>query len=178
MSRHRKKDKALMALPPVPPNPQPDEPTSQNIPAEVRSSEEKLSRKERRALMRHSELTIQAWGGPLPHPDALARFEEVQPGLAGIIVGEFQTQAAHRRDLEGRVVRSNIRHAFTGQIFAFLILGGLVAGGIYLVHEGRNAAGIAAITGAIVSGLWALTAARKAKESDLAMKREDTQRRR
>jgi uncharacterized membrane protein len=135
------------------------------------SGEENLSRQQRRQLERRTELTIEAWGGPLPHPNALARFEEVQPGLANIIVGEFQAQASHRRDLEGRVVRSNVRHAFLGQLFAFVLLGGLIGGGIFLIHEGRDAAGLVAIGGAVVSGLWALTAARKAKQQDTAGKR-------
>ena len=84
MSRRRKREKARMSTPPpLPPQPPAENPATkvlqaEVLPTEVRSSEEKLSRKERRALMRHSELTIQAWGGPLPHPDALARFEEVR----------------------------------------------------------------------------------------------------
>ena len=173
--RGRKKNKSGMTGPPAPIDPQ--LPTSSNPPAELHSSGENLSRQQRRALERRTELTIEAWGGPLPHPDALARFDQVQPGLAQIIVGEFQAQAAHRRDLEGRTVRSNIRQALLGQVLAFILLGGLIAGGIFLVHEGRDAAGLAAIGGAVVSGLWALTAARKAKQEDTAAKRNPPARR-
>lgn len=116
-------------------------------------------------------ITRETFIGPMPPPEVLERYEAIHPGAAAIIFGEYQAQGAHRRDLESRVVRSNIRNATVGQVMGFLLLGGLLAGGVFLLHEGRDLAGLGSIVTGVVGGVYLLLKAQRAKRENLADKR-------
>ena len=90
-----------------------------------------------------------------------------------MIFGEYKAQGEHRRDLESRVVRSNIRNATLGQAMGFLLLGGIIAGGVFLAHEGKDLAGFGVIVAAISGGVFLLLKAERAKRENLAEKRGD-----
>ena len=81
--------------------------------------------------------TTQVRVGPLPDPDTLKQYEQVHPGLAKIIIEQFEKQAAHRQAMEMKVANSQIenqkdeyRLSHHGQLFGFLIatLGLILAG--------------------------------------------------
>lgn len=92
-------------------------------------------------IAQHRELRI----APLPKPEELAQFEAVVPGLAERIVRMAEDNGVDRR-------RNNraIRWAtILGQIFAFIVVMTALAGGFYLVSQGQDIAGVAAIITAI-----------------------------
>jgi len=59
-----------------------------------------------------SSLSIQAqmqqWSGPLPHPEALERYNQIVPGSAERIIAMAEDQHDHRIEIEKRVIESNI----------------------------------------------------------------------
>jgi len=116
-------------------------------------------------------ITRETFIGPMPPPEVLERYEAIYPGAAGMIFEEYKSQGGHRRDLESRVVRSNIRNATIGQGMGFLLLGGIIAGGVFLAHEGRDLAGFGSIVSAIIGGVYLLLKAQQAKRGNLAEKR-------
>lgn len=96
----------------------------------------------------------QVFAGPLPHPEVLAKFNEVVPGLADRIVAmaEKEQDARIEGQSEERMIRTR------GQWFGFIL--GLVAliGGGVLVALGHAAAGIGTMlsSAAILAGAFAV----------------------
>jgi uncharacterized membrane protein len=115
-------------------------------------------------------VTGEMYSGPLPHPEILRKFEEISPGAAKMILQKFEQQSDHRRDLESRVVRGQIRQADTGQWMAFGLLGTIILGGLFLAYTGRDMVGFGAIVTAVVGGVTLLWTAARAKKRDLADK--------
>jgi uncharacterized membrane protein len=60
-----------------------------------------------------------AWVGPLPSPEALARFNEVAPNGAERIIAEFEAEAKHRRKLETRAMTADVWDRLGGKVLAF-----------------------------------------------------------
>lgn len=84
--------------------------------------------------------------GPFPHPDMLARFEQIVPGSAAKIIKMAESQTSHRQSLEKVVINADIKKSLYGMvcglaigmtgligavvlgIFGQPILGGLIGG--------------------------------------------------
>lgn len=105
---------------------------------------------------------VQVYSSPLPPPEALAKYEQVQQGLVEKIIQMTESQANHRRELESRHLDAQIKHqdrrnleANLGQVFAFLIALIAIVGGVYTALKGYEAAG--SIIGA--AGLGTIVAA-------------------
>jgi hypothetical protein len=56
----------------------------------------------------HAAVEISRFSGPLPHPEDLAKYEQVLPGSADRIISMAEQQAEHRRNLEKSVILSNV----------------------------------------------------------------------
>lgn len=91
---------------------------------------------------------LQVYSSPLPPPEALEKYERVQLGLVEKIIQLTEQQANHRRGLEMKQLNEQIKHqarrdceAKLGQVFAFLIAGGAIAGGVYTALQGHEWAG-------------------------------------
>ena len=63
----------------------------------------------------------QTFSGPLPHPEILKKFDEVVPGSAERIIKMAEDQSSHRKDLERKVIESDIARSKWGQVLGFLI---------------------------------------------------------
>ena len=61
------------------------------------------------------------FSGPLPHPDILKKFNEIVPGSAERIIKMTEEQSSHRRELERKVINSDISRSKWGQILGFII---------------------------------------------------------
>lgn len=99
--------------------------------------------------------------GPLPPPEVLARYQAIDPSLAERIVRDFErrtaiaeAQAAHRQELELRVVNGNVFAQKAGIVCAFLLAAGTIGGGIWLVSRGYAVEGL----GSVVTAIAGLTA--------------------
>ena len=102
-----------------------------------------------------------SYQGPLPPAHELAKYEEIQPGLAQNIVDMAQKEQTFRHETtkyEQETERLFLRHAaiktYIGQAGAFALTSAALAGSFWLINNGHSAGGIAGI----VSALTALAA--------------------
>lgn len=62
----------------------------------------------------------EVFSGPIPPPEALARYEEIQSGAADRIINEKQQD--HRMSLEKKAIGGQIDQSKRGQIFGFVAI--------------------------------------------------------
>lgn len=91
------------------------------------------------------------FSGPLPHPEILARYEEILPGAATRIFEMAEEQALHRRYMEKNSLTLAGRDAFLGIILGFIIALSGIIGGILIIAFNPDSVG-AVISGSAISG--------------------------
>ncbi len=118
---------------------------------------------------------FQQWQGPLPHPDWLAGYEKVVPGLADRLMQCFENQVRHRIAIEGTAINGNVKAQNNGQWFAFVIALSILAFAFYLASLGHVGWGIAltmtdlaALAGTFIYGRYSQTQERKTKVDTIA----------
>ena len=111
----------------------------------------------------------QSYSGPIPSAVELARYNQVLPNAAERILKMAEEQSAHRRSLEGSVVKSNIRRSYIGTIVATVVLPLCVIGGLILVFTGHDTAGATIVVTALGSFagvyVWGVATQRKERET-------------
>lgn len=89
----------------------------------------------------HSSLVVSHRSGPLPAPEELAAYNNVVVDGAERIFQQFEEQSEHRRELESRVIRSDIARSWAGLV-AGLVLDLLLIGMTWdLVRTGHEYGG-------------------------------------
>jgi uncharacterized membrane protein len=116
---------------------------------------------------------MRSFSGPLPPPEALERYNQILPGAAERIIAMAETQHQHRQGLERHVIHSNVKAQKLGTILGFIVAMTVVLGGMYLVHEGKNAPGLAAVLTALASLVGVFLYSKREQQKDLAKKTED-----
>lgn len=108
----------------------------------------------------------QSFSGPLPPPEVLQKFNDVVPGAAERIVRMAEEQATHRKELERKVIESDIERSKWGQILGFAIaIVGLAVSGFVAVYGNAIAGGIIGIgTLASLVGVFMYGATTRSKE--------------
>ncbi len=87
--------------------------------------------------------SVESFSGPLPHPDVLRKFNEVVPGSAERIIKMAEEQSAHRKELEQKVITSDISRSKWGQILGFIIaIAGLIVSALVAIYGSAIAGGI------------------------------------
>ena len=86
-------------------------------------------------------VTAEAWSGPLPAPDDLARYEEIIPGAADRILTLAERQAAHRQMLEQTEVVGDSRRGNWGLAAGFSLSAMVIGVGTFLIATGHDWAG-------------------------------------
>ena len=121
--------------------------------------------------MRVTEVS-QSFSGPLPPPEILRKFDEVVPGAAERIIKMAEDQSIHRKELEKKVIDSDIARSKWGQILGFVIaIAGLVVSAIVVVYGSAIAGGIigvgtlASLVGVFMYGSKTRSEERKVKNS-------------
>ncbi len=100
------------------------------------------------ALEHHS---AEFFSGPLPHPEILEKFNEIVPGSAERILKMAEDQSHHRRELERKVITSDISRSKWGQILGFIIaICGLLVSAFIAIYGNAIAGGIIGV-GTLVS---------------------------
>jgi uncharacterized membrane protein len=115
---------------------------------------------------------MRQWSGPLPHPEALERYNQIVPSAAERIIKMAETQHDHRIKIEKNVVDSNIAAQRLGTILGFIVAMTAILGGIFLVYVGKEATGIASIVTALVGLVGVFVYGKNEQKKDLAKKTE------
>ena len=120
-------------------------------------------------IIRQSSL----FSGPLPSPETLKKFNEVVPGAAERIIKMAEDQSRHRRDLEKRVIESDLSRSKWGQILGFVIaIAGLAVSAVVAIYGNAIAGGViglgtlATLVGVFMYGAKTRSQEREAKNSD------------
>ncbi|MBO0935463.1 DUF2335 domain-containing protein [Fibrella sp. HMF5335] len=101
--------------------------------------------------------------GPLPHPDILARYEEIQPGLANRIVLMSETEGMHRRETDKTIVRRQFGQARLGTILGFTTTVIVSALSAYCVYMGNSTAAATIACGVLASLAFVFVRGQRAK---------------
>lgn len=91
------------------------------------------------------------YSGPLPQPEALAKYDQIVPGAAERILRMAEKEMEHRHDVDVSATKHAVRVTYLGIIFAFiavLILSGAV---IFALHKGYDTVAGAIAVGAIAA---------------------------
>lgn len=89
--------------------------------------------------------------GPIPDPDILKGYADIDPSYPDRIIKMTESQVAHRHSIENKIVDGNIKTEKLGMIIAFIIV--LVGFGVgtFLIYNEREASGMASILTPLVS---------------------------
>ena len=91
------------------------------------------------------------YSGPIPSPELLAQYDEVVPGSAELIVGQFIKQGDHRIEIEKLAIQAAIQRSKWGLIAGFVLALVTIAGSFYMMFLGKETVGFAGILLAIGS---------------------------
>lgn len=118
--------------------------------------------------VRRTALVQQTFSGPLPHPDILRQYEQIQPGFAERIMQMAESESRHRRQQENRAMSATIWEVRLGQIFAFLIGSLTIAAGSYTALHGSPIVGGLIGTGGVIGLVTVFILGRNISGSDEA----------
>ncbi|HEY4500407.1 MAG TPA: DUF2335 domain-containing protein [Candidatus Paceibacterota bacterium] len=91
------------------------------------------------------------FSGPLPPPEILKKYNDIVPGAAERIIKMAEDQSTHRKELEKKVIDSDISRSKWGQVLGFFIaIIGLVVSLIATIY-GSTTVGAIIGTGTLVS---------------------------
>ena len=91
-------------------------------------------------------LTLEMYYGPIPHPEILKKYDELDPGAAKLIIENGVNESVHRRDMEKRLLKKEINDKRRGQYLGFIIGLVVILAGTYLIYANHP------ITGTLLSG--------------------------
>lgn len=89
------------------------------------------------------------FSGPLPDPETLSQYEQIQIGATDRIFGLAEREAAHRHEIERELVKIHGRNSTLGIISGALIGLASIAGGAYAIGQGAQLAGWAVVVTAV-----------------------------
>jgi uncharacterized membrane protein len=115
---------------------------------------------------------LRSFSGTLPPPEALERYNQILPGAAERIIVMAERQHGHRIELESHVIKSNVSAQKLGTILGFIVAMTVIIGGLFLVHQGKNAEGLAAILTALAALVGVFVYSKHEQQKDLAKKTE------
>ncbi|MCF6199469.1 MAG: DUF2335 domain-containing protein [Hyphomicrobiaceae bacterium] len=89
------------------------------------------------------------WVAPLPPPATMAEYDVLVTNGAERIFEQFEKEASHRRDLESRSFKAEMRDLLIGKVFAFLFAVSALGVSAYAVKNGAEWVG-AVIGGGVI----------------------------
>lgn len=91
------------------------------------------------------------FSGPLPPPEALARYEEIKFGSADRIITMAENQASHRQGMESKALDGSHRIEKRGQWMAFVLSLLVIALGFALLWNDKDVTGLTIILADLVA---------------------------
>jgi uncharacterized membrane protein len=80
----------------------------------------------KRPPQQHVTQSITSFRGPLPPPEVLGQYEQLQPGFADRILRLTESEATHRRKLENNTLRANVWLNVAGLVCGLLSVLGVI----------------------------------------------------
>jgi len=115
------------------------------------------------------------FSGPIPPPDLLGKYEQLQPGLAERIVRMAEDEQKHRHDMEAQHAQASrqadrwyAREVLLGQVFALLIVVLAIGSGSLLAMYGQPLAGGIIGGGGVIGLASVFIAGRSSRKSGQA----------
>lgn len=128
-----------------------------HISPEVAKIIETLQPDQRRVIIQ--AFRQEAFSGPIPHPELLQKYENIQKGFADRIITMAETQLGHRVRCEDKIVDGSVKESKRGQNYALIVAILFLAGAVYLgINDHEWLAGVlgggtlAAIVAIFVTG--------------------------
>ena len=109
--------------------------------------------------------------GPLPAPEDLARYNDIEPGIAHRIVCMAEQQAEHRQRLETIAVSSGAWNSKWGLIAAWSLGMASIVGGAWIISIGKSAEGLSLIIGSLGSLVGVFLYGKRSTQKELEKKR-------
>ena len=114
------------------------------------------------------------YSGPIPPPEALARYEEIQSGAADRILKMAEKQQEHRMALETKAIGGQVDQSKRGQLFGFILVFVCIAVAvIFAVYFGMTAFAVTFLCVTMVSVVGLFVTGKMAVQKDLAQKSKD-----
>ena len=114
------------------------------------------------------------YSGPIPPPEALARYEEIQPGAADRILKMAEKQQEHRMALETKAIGGQVDQSKRGQLFGFILVFVCIAVAVFFaVYFGMTAFAVTFLCVTMVSVVGLFVTRKMAVQKDLAQKSKD-----
>lgn len=121
--------------------------------------------------------SMEGFAGPLPAPEILVKYKEVDPSFPERIFSTFEKQSAHRQELETKYLDAQINSQKRGALFAFSFgMSLVVLTAVLTIFRGWSWLGISLIWGFIAAALWAYALVNKANRVELGEKRDMVER--
>lgn len=114
------------------------------------------------------------YSGPIPPPEALARYEEIQPGAADRILKMAEKQQGHRMALETKAIGGQVDQSKRGQLFGFILVFVCIAVAVFFaVYFGMTAFAVTFLCVTMVSVVGLFVTGKFSMRKDLDDKSKD-----
>ncbi|MBX2866418.1 DUF2335 domain-containing protein [Candidatus Kaiserbacteria bacterium] len=127
MSKKKKKNKELSASKPVQKDSEP---------------EVEVIRDPKGQVVGFSASKAEFFSGPLPHPDLLNKYKEVDPNVLETITRMAEREQTERLKRQNKIVLFVGGKSILGLIFAFFVVLAGIAAGVYLLMHDKSAEGL------------------------------------
>lgn len=87
------------------------------------------------------ESVTEIFSGPIPDPQTLSRYGEIDPSFPSRILTMAEDQGTHRRTMEKRQVNHGIAFQYLGRVIGFFCVLIVCSVGTYALHLGHDEAG-------------------------------------
>lgn len=106
------------------------------LPQEVRKVMDSLNPEQRRIIVQ--AIKQESFSGPIPHPELLRKYDEVQLGFAERIVSMAEKQLEHRIKCESAVVNGSVSESKRGQNYGLVISLLFLIASVFLGYFGHD----------------------------------------
>ena len=106
------------------------------ISPEVREAISGLRPEQRCAVIQ--AIKQESFSGPIPHPELLQKYENIQSGFAERIVGMAERQLDHRIKCENEIVNGSVNDSKRGQNYGFIVALLFLGAAVFLGYSGHD----------------------------------------
>lgn len=104
---------------------------------------------------------LHIFSGPIPSPETLNGYENIQEGLAGRIVSMAENEQNHRHNCQNKAINAAILVERRGQLYALFLAFVCIAGAIHLISMGEGKYGIALLGSTLIGLAYVFITGRK-----------------